>query len=343
MSRKKRLRTLGLVSALTLLSAPQQSLPRASAARAAGHESTKLMLVIVVTETVGDRTKDINRIKEVFEVGIAAANNGKKRSDPGFVSFLRPKVIKLSEIYTRDRIFSEIGDLLDVDSSTTLVFYYSAHGATSIDEVDNKATPILALDTTQLISQDEYIDQYVIRRPRLAQVLKDRGARLTILLTECCADVAYGLTPSYVPKPAIDTQGLFADLFLKAEGMADITSSRFHWDMKKRQMIGESSWVDAKDGGIFTRAFYSILTRDKPKDAFGWDRQKSVSWSQFFEVLKDQTNAGFLAFQKRRVAAPWLPPPLSPDDVKALSDQKAQVPVPFELPRSVQTPEAVRK
>lgn len=297
-------------------------------------ESTKLVLVIVVTNTVGDRSKDIGRIKEVFSTGVAAANEGKEEGSPGFVEYPEPKEIVLADsYYTREDIYKLIRDLYRVDKSTTLVFYYSAHGATSIDGAKEEATPILALDAGPEADLERYKRDYIIPRPELRRVLEDRGARFTVLMTECCSDVAYGLTPKAMPYAAIDDQGLFRDLFLRPQGFLDITSSRFSRDLNTGLVHGELSWV-TEDGGIFTSAFHSLLTEDKPKDKHAWDPNKVVTWPQFFEVLERRADGDFLAFKKRRLAKPWLPPVMHPDDLKELQEQPGQHAMLLQAPRA---------
>jgi hypothetical protein len=171
-------------------------------------------------------------------------------------------------------------------------------------------------------------------RSELLGVLKRRGARLTVLLTECCSNVVYGLTTRARPFPSPNNEGLFRDLFLMPEDVVDITSSSFSWDLRTGRMTGEFSWVTGEDGGLFTKAFHSILTPDKPKTALGWDPNKRATWGQFFDVLKARTNGNFVAFKQRRLGNPWAPPALTSDEVNWLRDQQGQNPLWYKLPQS---------
>ena len=172
---------------------------------------------------------------------------------------------------TPDNILDTV-NRMKLAGGDTLVFYYSGHGA--FDEYAGG-------QYFQL--KDKNGKNEELQRRTLLAALKDQKARLTVLLTDCCnieqkSSGESKDTPLSVKSPK-EISPVFEALFVKSEGVVDITSSK----------RGEASFVDTtakQRGSCFTWPLVALF--EKHRD------DGSMTWSVFVEDLKTDVQKAFL-------------------------------------------------
>lgn len=141
---------------------------------------------------------------------------------------------------------------LSVGPNDTLLFYYTGHGG-----ADDRGH-YLALSRGKLYRQS------------LRDALAAKGARLTVLITDCCNTRSDGesfMAPIYVPKNPPAPTAILQSLFLDPRGIVDINSSA----------PGESSFftpisTNSFDlpGSLFSKAFTAWMEENESR-ARVWD------------------------------------------------------------------------
>jgi hypothetical protein len=182
-----------------------------------------------------------------------------------------------------------------------LVCYYSGHGAT--DPVDGH---FLDLEGGPL------------KRSELRAAMQARKARLVVLLTDCCADfgtdcirVPRGrekekaldvepLTARPRPNPVLSQGDTIRHLLFGPTGTVDITASA----------IGKQAFSNRNEGGYFTLAFVALLAA--PAETFVRPGDWGPSWSAFFAVLRERTQAAAARDDNRQTPAAFALPGVSP-------------------------------
>lgn len=128
-----------------------------------------------------------------------------------------------------------------------VIFYYSGHGGRSAK--DTSVYPQLCLKHPAY-QQDKWIPMY-----RVIEKLKSKGARFTLVLSDCCNKAQNYVTAksamSQDEATAVAEEkiaGNYRKLFLEKKGMVIVTSSR----------KGQVSWPTSKNGGLFSLAFFEV-------------------------------------------------------------------------------------
>lgn len=175
----------------------------------------------------------------------------------------------------RQRVLSAL-DRLSPSSDDVLVFYYSGHGA--VDERTRKH--VFSLDGTVngILTRDDVKTQMNAKR-----------CRLKVLISDCCS--SYARIPGdgqVVPPHSADLRRNAADLFQKAKGFCDITSSAH----------GELSWGEGGRGGLFTE---SLLAAARRPD-LDTNRNGIVEWAEAFQRTKQITSARFKEFKEEAIS-----------------------------------------
>lgn len=189
---------------------------------------------------------------------------------------------------TIDSIYKAI-ESMNVKSSDTVLFYYSGHGAYDY----SRGTQLLTLNSGN------------ISRIDLLKKLREKHAKLLIVLTDCCNVIPEGLAniPDSSKMPQRGGNGL-EKLFREASGELDITSSR----------ISEFS-IGGEDGGYFTKLFLWFLRRNEANGNVEWkDLQKEVQ-PQLTKMFKNYLGPGrtYIDLKEYGVATPPGMPTIQDD------------------------------
>jgi hypothetical protein len=143
-------------------------------------------------------------------------------------------------------------------STSSLFFYYCGHGTFDKDKGHYLAT-----------SGGD------ITRREIRSILNGTGARSIVMITDCCSSYAT-FEPPERRVPA--KWKVFHNLFFENTGIVDITAAT----------EGEFGWVNAEEGGFFTRALTKWLC--EPSENIREDEQEGfVSWDAFFAKVKETT------------------------------------------------------
>jgi hypothetical protein len=171
---------------------------------------------------------------------------------------------------------------LKVSPTETLVCYYSGHGGAYKEGGGH----FLEMKAGRL------------RRSELLDAMKARGARLLVLLSDCCADygdlftnprsritlagkggegkkkVVPGARQNTLRAPRGET---LRHLLFHGRGVVDITACE----------IGKLAFSSTRRGGYFTLTLANLFRTDS--DRFDADGDGLVGWGTFFTVLQDAT------------------------------------------------------
>jgi hypothetical protein len=195
-------------------------------------------------------------------------------------------------------------DGLRVDAQDAVAMYFCGHGALDFQYRHYMQLP-----------------QGPVYRSELLRHMKNKGGRLTVLISDCCSGL-------YLGKVAIrgynqdDSGGVpwgvfspvLRDLFFRHEGVVDITSAQ----------IGTFAGC-GQDGGYFTRSLIaSLQLRDWQLDL---DRDGFVSWKEVFDLVGEQTNREFMSRMS--------------EAEKQKHHQYTQIPQAFDLGRRLVGPQTI--
>jgi len=147
---------------------------------------------------------------------------------------------------------------LAVRPADSLLVYYAGHGAWA------DAGPYLRLAGGKTLP-----------RADLAAAMRARGARLSILLTDCCSTYV-GETMLYAP-PRIDPD-TYRDLFFRHRGFVDVTAAQ----------RGQVAVGDTQLGGVFTQTLTGLLTTGD-RTGLDADRDGIVTWTEAVAELRRGT------------------------------------------------------
>lgn len=181
------------------------------------------------------------------------------------------------------RLKATHGDDLKDES---LLFVYSGHGG--LDAVHGQ---FLATNRGRLY------------RSHLRQAMDATGARLTVILTNCCSNIA-GVDPPNRRVPA--EWAAFKQLFFQHRGMVDITAAQ-------EKTFG---WIN-RNGGFFTQCLTKLFC--EPINQLDRNGDSFVTWDELSQQLTHDTNQLFL-----RARDNARPRPNDPDDIKNFESQLPQ-------------------
>lgn len=242
-------------------------------------------LLVVDTETrIAGLDVDHDGVRGALESGL---NDGERLI---FDDLSGPRV-------SRETILQRLREM-PAGPGDTVFFYYSGHGAV-----------LRGIDHALTTSGGDVL------RSEVREALQAKGARLTVILTDCCANVVKRAPRPQAPMaaPGLPRQEIppIRSLLLGHSGLVDILSSD----------VGESSWSNSEKGGFFTNALVRGLNSPFAHD-FDLDGDGFVEWEEFFPYLKSRTMWLYREFRDDRLMAQ------SNDDrtVAALKQQPNQTP-----------------
>lgn len=152
----------------------------------------------------------------------------------------------------------------------TVLFFYAGHG-----KLDEKNRHCFELQE----------GNDLIRREDVLQAMKARNPGLAVLLSDCCSVRTRPTTRAgddrlvYETGPNSGLNPVLRNLLFQHRGVVDITAAQ----------DGTGSWGDDKHGGIFTQSLCGLL-RDQIK---AFDKDRFVSWKEFFPLLERRTEETF--------------------------------------------------
>ena len=180
-------------------------------------------------------------------------------------------------VYQGGRVTSD--DILDyykdlrVRSNDALFFYFSGHGGVDGDGHFMRMT-----------------DGRKLWRDEVREAMEDTGARLRVLLTDCCAlaaDPGARVRAVFMPEGVARVEA-FRHLFFRHRGTVDVNACK----------EGEEAWCDLENGGVCTDAFLILLGWQNHMLDSENSRDQFVSWREFLGHLDDQTNTCFQELKK---------------------------------------------
>jgi hypothetical protein len=171
--------------------------------------------------------------------------------------------VQLDGSVTKTTIQKQIRDLNVAPCKTTVVVYFSTHGAISKDK------QLVQIRVGELIPLAELQKWVMEKKPGLALLICDM----------CSSYITEGAPPKATY--GVNVQG-FEKLFLKPTG-------KFYTIMAASP--GEIAWGDIKGGGCFTKALLNGLRDIRPKD--------EVTWDDFFPRVCVGTEAEYRALKTR--------------------------------------------
>jgi len=146
---------------------------------------------------------------------------------------------------------------LKVGPDDTILFYYSGHGGTD-----------------RLKGHFLWTQRRSIVRSDLLGEIRAKKARLTVFMTDCCANFCE--IPQERPRAVGIEWDTLKSLLLRHRGIVDVNASS----------IGEVAWCD-REGSLFTRAVLVGLGKT-PAD-LGGESGGFVHWEDFFRYTRVET------------------------------------------------------
>jgi len=219
---------------------------------------------------------DYNNIERLFK-----GNVPKERLN--FIALERDEIIPDKILQTISRI--------ELSAEDTLIFYYSGNAAGRAGTQDDGTAKLENAEAGNggqffQLKDEQGKPVELFRRTLLAQ-LKEKKARLTVLLTDCSniEEVSSSNKTDSDQKtgetlfPPETLSPIFEALFMKPTGIVDITSSK----------RGEASFADSTGknrGSCFTAALMSLFEKHR--------NNGTITWSDFTAELKTEVHKSFL-------------------------------------------------
>ncbi|MDG3006875.1 PDZ domain-containing protein [Paludisphaera mucosa] len=282
-----------------------------ASARADGRRVIQAILVVDDNSQLAGLDLDLEHVNAALSLGLGADDQ------------LVGKVFRGREVTPRNLLLYIAS--LKVDPNDTLLFYYTGHGATLDDQGH-----MLGLMGAR--GPDGRPVPQTLLRSQLRDALTAKGARLTVLLSDCCANLLPAAPPQ-PPTPGNPAPGapsgptVLQMLMFEHQGLVDLTSSTY--DPAARR--GEASITTAETGSFFTAVLTSLIMAPTdeldvaPRDGF-------VEWKELFPRVREGTRDFYRGFRESRLADAAAGQPVTdPDTHRILLAQPDQTPFAFQL------------
>ncbi|MFO0930869.1 MAG: caspase family protein [Gemmataceae bacterium] len=163
---------------------------------------------------------------------------------------------------------------LAVQPDEGLVVYYGGHGAT---------------DTRTKQHFFDFSDGKPLFRQEVLRAMEAKGPALAVLLSDCCSTPKklkeLATTRAVPAPPAQSLHPTVRSLFFQSRGTVDVTAA-----------TDNASWSDSLQGGLFTRSLDKLLLAPVS------DRDKQLTWTEFFPRLQRETRLLFDSWRKDMTA-----------------------------------------
>jgi hypothetical protein len=245
-------------------------------ARAADPEPLKKLYVVLAFDTDDEDLKTSLEVDESRITALLRATIPSNRYE--IARTLKGKQVSAA------RIVAAVKSLKGkVTANDAVLFFYGGHGA-----VNEKHGHVLKMSAG---GPD-------LARSLLRKEMEKLGAGLTVLLTDCCSTKEKDLDGEVL---GIDKTGgrtleikpPVKQLFFQSRGVVDVTAAT----------ESEAAWSDDKNGGLFTRSLYRMLTMkpEKLKELTGQEVE-SLTWRKFFPLLQSDTQKFFKSWSEDMMA-----------------------------------------
>jgi hypothetical protein len=243
------------------------------------HIQTKLILVIVANTNdpkIGKGCEvDINTIHQMFE-------DLSKQMNFNFIDL----VIKGAD-YGKENVLKTI-DTIEPGPNDIVVFYYSGHGF-SYEKDKAVKYPQIDLRTDPANLQKEVIDANTENLSEIFIRVKDRGARLNIVIGDCCnTSIEYprAFTGGNAEERKVIPPPVEVDKTVAEALFCDLTASILVGAAEK----GQYAISDDTLGSLFTHNFANhlkiLLSKSLEKTVF-----EGVPWKKLLNQTKEKTLA----------------------------------------------------
>ncbi|HZK07131.1 MAG TPA: caspase family protein [Bacteroidales bacterium] len=188
---------------------------------------------------------------------------------------VRRKVYELTGTnFKSENLQKTIGDL-NCNENDVILFYYNGHGFRYRDQSDKWPTLFMGYHIEGF--DDTYLRS--ISLSKIANELKAKGARLTILIVDCCNGELSVLSPSDIEVNGIASLNFsvrnserFKELYEQSSGFIIVSSSE----------PGQTSGVSSRYGGYFTNSFLEIHKELTSISNY-------ADWNDLLEKTKERT------------------------------------------------------
>jgi hypothetical protein len=158
------------------------------------------------------------------------------------------EILVLGDDFTKKNIINAL-DKVNPSSNDVILFYSSSHGSNYTDK-PSEYTFFLAKPYTNVISSVNELHQVSVSLEfDVYDILKNKGARLTIAMAEACNTInGFEAPPNYKKMETAQVTRL-KELFLETSGSVISCSSEY----------GTYSYTDLEKGGFYTNKFLTAL------------------------------------------------------------------------------------
>ncbi len=205
---------------------------------------------------------------------------GKVKDFLGIGTFVYETVT--DEGFTKQTVLNKINSFITPGDKDIVVFYYAGHGFRQ--PRDGRPGPYIDLRDLVKDKNKKYLENSLSMED-IRDMIKRKGARLNLILSDCCNDNVTSTNPMAVDAAVSGKKGMFdvfwstnkcRDLFLNAMPTTIMATAASPYQL---------AISNAQFGGYFTNFLFSTLESNLSLA----NRSSSISWTNIFDQVKSQT------------------------------------------------------
>jgi hypothetical protein len=182
--------------------------------------------------------------------------------------------------FNKETVLNKIKTFLTPGPNDIVVFYYSGHGFRQ--PKDGRPGPYIDMRDLVIDKNKRYLDN-ALSMEDIAAMIKSKGARLNLVLSDCCNDNVTSTNPMVKDPAIVGKKGGFEmnwstqncrDLFLNAMPTTILASAASPYQL---------AISNAEFGGYFSTFFRNAL-----ETHLGYGKS-NVKWENIFEQTRQQT------------------------------------------------------